>query len=245
MLLPIFIGCAAPVEAPTELSELTGWLFEAYDAEEDVLAAGLSNLSAQLSAPPEDGYLLTPLTAANVADIDHPERRLAEALGLAIAASSPFEPDAHIALMKLSDLTPISPSADQFDRSFITDPTCFPAGCDELLTTSDIYRSNMLVSMGFTIDKDHRQVTLEDGRAALIARGWMAESAHGEDGNNHLWQSYELDIWLPAENGGTLRMLAMWSEAEYAGVSDELGINMVRMGIKEGLSAQDEYLSTQ
>lgn len=242
MLLPLLIGCAAPIEAPTELSDLSGWLYEACGGDEETLAVGMENLRVLLTDPPEDGYLLDPLSADNIADITHPDRDPSAALGLAISTQSPFSPTAHVALMELTDLTPISPSAETYDRSFLSDPGCFPDGCDELITTSDIYRSNLLLSMGFTIDKDYRQVTLQDGRVAFIARGWMAQSAHGEDGSNHLWQSYELDIWLPTDSG-SLRMLAMWSEGEYTGVGEDLAVSMLRMGMQDALTAQDAYLA--
>ena len=241
MLLSIFIGCAAPVEAPTELSELTGWLFENHIADEDTLAAGLVNLTELLDDPPEDGYLLDPLTEERVADIAHPDRDPADTLSLAVTGESPFAPEEHVVLMKLSDLTAVSPSAERFDRSFLSDPGCFPASCDALLTDNDIYRSNLLMSMGLSISKDYRRITLESG-TAFIARGWMPESAHGEDGNNHLWQSYELDIWLPTEEG-TQRMLVMWSEGEYAGINDDLMFSIARMGIQDSFAAQDAWLS--
>ena len=239
------LGCAAPIEAPTELSALSAWLYAAHDDEES-LSVGLDSLRGWLDDPPEDGYLLAPLAAGDLDSISHPGRDPGDCIGIAISSQSPFSPAAHVELMLLEDLTPISPTAERFDRTFTTDPGCFRDGCETLETVNDIFRSNLLMSMGFTIYKDHRRVTLPDGSEALVARGWMAESAHGEDGNNHLWQSYELDVWLPSSDGSeTTRMMAMWSEGEYSGVSDDLAISLLRMGLRDALEAQDEYLTAR
>ncbi len=187
--------------------------------------------------------MLEGLTEDDVAGIPHPDRDAVDCLGVSVFALSPFPVTDHTAYMVLSDRTEVSPSAEVYDRTFLSDPDCFRRGdCDTLETVSDIYRDTFLVSMGFTLYKDYRWVDLDGDDRAVVSRGWIAESAHDENGEYHLWQSYEIDVWLPAENGETHRLFGIWSEPDYGGLGEDVVLVAVEMGIEDSLAAQDAWL---
>ena len=243
MLLPLLLGllaCKHPVEAPTEMDDLARFLLREFEAADpEGLAVGLDNLRPLLDAAPDEGWSLTPLSLDDLGDLVPPEGRdPAAAKGLAVVYASPHPIADHVELMLLEDLTPVSPTAESYDRSFLEGQDCFSgAGCEFLRTRNEIFRENLLMQMGFTLYEDYRWV---DG--AVLSRNWIAESAHGDSDSNHLWQDWEVEVWLPTEEGGTQRLWAMWTEAEYAGVSEELAEISGRAGLISAMETQDELI---
>ncbi len=243
MLLPLLLGllaCKHPVEAPTEMDELSRFLLREFEAgDPEGLTVGLDNLRPLLAEAPEEGWSLGPLSLADLGDLVPPAGRdPAAARGLAVVYQSPHPIADHVALMLLEDLTPCSPTAVTYARSFTEGQACFAdGGCEFLRTVNEIYRETLLMQMGFTLYEDYRWVD-----AAVLSRDWIAESAHGDSGSNHLWQDWEVEVWLPSEDGGTIRLWAMWTEAEYAGVSEELAEVSGRAGLISAMEAQDEAI---
>lgn len=243
MIFPLLLGllaCKHPVEAPTELDELARFLFREFEAEDPAgLAAGVENLRPLLEQAPDEGWSLTPIELADLDDLSPPEGRdPADCGGLAVVYSSPHPVPDHVGVMLQADLTPASPTAESYDRSFLEGQDCFEGAiCEFLRTENAIFRSNLLMQMGFTLYEDYRWV---DG--AILSRNWLAESAHGDSDSNHLWQDWEIEAWLPTDDGGTLRLWAMWTEAEYAGVSEEMAEVSGRAGLISAMEAQDEWI---
>jgi hypothetical protein len=235
------LGCQRPVEAPTEMDELSRFLLRDFEVEEpEGLALGLDHLRPLLEDAPEEGWSLGPLSLLDLGDLSPPDGRdPADARGLAVVHASPHPVADHVALMLLEDMTPCSPTADSYDRSFLEGQECFAgAGCEYLRTVNEITRSNLMMSMGFTLYEDYRWV-----EGAVLSRNWIAASAHGDEDSNHLWQDWEVEVWLPSEDGGTLRLWAMWTEAEYAGISEELAEVTGRMGLVDAMEAQDAVIA--
>lgn len=116
------------------------------------------------------------------------------------------------------------------------------------------------------------EVAVNEGepRWAYIARSWTTEEFSGESDNTHLRQSFTVEMWLPRDGGGfvrdgseinadggewtadstgggTLRVLALWSETEFDGldIGDDLVIRTTRAGIDKNFKAADDWLTEQ
>lgn len=252
-LLPFLfgIGCAQPPpEAPTEMSDLSRFLFRSYD-DPEALGAGLDNLldvlaETELAAedPADRSWLLDPLDVSDLEAVAIPEGRApADVLTMGLAYESPWALDLHPAYMVLSDLTVISDTAVVYERTFDQgDGGCFvDRGCEAIETSNFIDRETTFFKMEYTAFKDYRWVDRDEGRA-ILSRGWIAESAHGDGGSNHLWQNYETDVWLEVGDR-TWRFYAVYTEADYAGVGEDLARNLSRASAQDALETLDAFIA--
>ncbi len=249
--LVLLFGCAKPPpEAPTEMSDLSRFLFRSFD-DPEALAAGLDNLQlvladTELTAddPADRSWLLDPLNEADLAAVTIPEGRLpSDVLTMGLAYDSPWAIDLHPSYMILSDLTVISDTAVVYERTFASgDGSCFSdASCELIETDNFIDRETTFFKMEYSFFKDYRWVQRDQGRA-ILSRGWIAESAHGDGGSNHLWQNYETDVWLEVD-GRTWRFYAVYTEADYAGVGEDLARNLSRASAQDALETLDGYIA--
>lgn len=243
----LFLACKAPPPAPTEMNELARFLVREFEGEDETLAEGLVNLYALLddidldSDPSDRVYELQDVTTEDLAGLERPDRAPSDCETLAIAATSTYELDAHTGYMVLDDLTVISTTAEIYDRTMDVDPACFQSGeCPVMRTTNHIYRDAWLFQMEYDFDKDYRWVETERGRVVL-ARGWIPTSAHGNSDANHIWQNYEVDVYLEAGQD-TWRFYGIWTEAEYAGVNEETARNLSISSAVDALEMLEEWL---
>jgi len=106
-----------------------------------------------------------------------------------------------------------------------------------------------------------------DPRWGFVARSWMTEVGEGVNGNTHILQAYTIEVWIPRDGqgfvrdgteenvddgewtadstgGGALRLLALWSQTEFDGlsVSEDVMAAQTRTGIDNNLSAQEDWL---
>ena len=79
---------------------------------------------------------------------------------------------------------------------------------------------------------------------ALLSRGWLPESAHGAAGSNHIYQSFDLEAWIPSGDHA-LRYFALYTEFDYAGVTNEAARSISLAATESALEYVDEYLETQ
>ena len=253
-------GCAAPPpEAPTELGDLSLYLYREFDHEDPaVLAAGLQNLDGFLDTiasedwDPEEGregreWQPPVLSLEHRSELQAPEDRDAEAqLAVAVAWASPFEVTEHRALVALPDQTPVEASSSaSYDRAFLSDVECFVAGdCQRLETLNTIHRDQLILDIVYEAYKDYRLVELEEGAPpVLVARSWTEERFFGEAGQNSIDQSYSLEVWLPGPTG-TRRFMGYWSEMTLPAVSDtSLLLNLMGSGLDEIFQNTDGYLA--
>lgn len=244
-----FTACAPPPEAPAELGELSRFLFRELGGDEALLAEGLVNLDAlladiDLSASHSDrSYTLPLLDEADVEGLERPERSLSDSLGLSLAAQSIWPVEDHAAYQVLADLTDASPGTTSFQRTFVDDPECFAdRSCTTLRTVNTIVRENALTKMTFNLHKDYRWVSVEPLGWAVISRGWTPTSTHGDDGSNHIWQQFELDIFLP-DGSGSSRFVGIWMEPDYAILDAETVGNLTLQNIDETMAHVDAWLA--
>ncbi len=244
-MLLLLLACKTPAVAPTELSALGRFLFREFEAEDPaLLAEGAENLRPWFEDVPDAGYILEGLDEDDVAGLTRPDRDPALAQSVAVLYASQWPVEDHARVIVLEDLVEVSPSAEVYSRAFIEgEPDCFEAGgCEWLRSINEISRSNLFVSLAFTLRKDWRWLTLPDGRPGLISRGWIEEEAYGESGNNNLLQSYEIEAWLPSE-GGALRLFTIWSEGDYSGMSEDMMRSAARIGMEDSLEEADDWLA--
>lgn len=249
LALVLLCACIVPDEAPPALEDVSRQLFRDFE-DAEVLPDALEDLAGLLdevdfgAGVEGRSFLLDPLTTADVGDQLTGDRLPEDCHALGLAFASEWEPADHASYLVLDDLTVLS-TASAYERTVLEpdEPSCFAeADCDLLRTENAIVRDTPLFSLAYVQRKDYRWVSLEDGRA-LLARGWLVESAHDESGNNHMWQSFEAEVWLPRD-GGSTRYYAQFSEVEYAGVSDELARSFALTGAQSAMDGAENYLAS-
>jgi hypothetical protein len=232
----LLTGCAPPPEAPSELDDLSRYLYREWgNDDERVQVAGLLNLEAFLEGVDEgagldDGTKIADRSWAldNLVDDDvaslpsRPDRDLDGMIAMSVARSTPYDVACHAELQVQPDQLPVEKgSATDYTRTFPgrKDGACFPdASCDELDTSNDVRRANAFMATRFTLLKDFRWFDLveDDGatRRAFYSRSWLPTSFPGEHDGEMMWQSYSIDVWLERPDGSTWRYQVLWSETD-------------------------------
>lgn len=250
-MILFLLSCSAPPQAPTELSELARFFFrEHHSADPELMAGGAANLAVILEevdpeAPAmERSFSLAGLEESDVAGITRPDRNPADSDGLAVVDRSPWPLSEHLRYMVLDDLVETSLTASVYDRGFdVDDPDCFlQRACEAMRTENLIYRDTLLLKVEYTLHKEYRWISSEGRGDAVIARGWIEEEAHGENDANHIYQNYEVDVYLPSGQD-TLRLFAVWTESDYAGLDPETAYNLSMTATADALKHLDQWIS--
>ncbi len=272
--LPLLIallltGCAEPPpEAPTDLSELSLFLFANLNSEDvAVLAVAANNMRDFLNDVDSDGSL-DPSTDRGTDD--EPNRTWglpvlegddfggvagwdgadpALQLPVAVAMRSAYDFDDHGRVLKLTDQTPVEPvSSASYEREFLTDEDCFVDGsCDTLDARETIYRSNLLLDLEYIQEKEFRRVDISEddgGGTMLWSRSWT-EQQYSEEapGTDTIDQWYGMGIWI-SDGDTTLRYNALWGSSSLGNtLQDDFLIGEVADGTEEGLQNTETWLS--
>lgn len=257
LVLMSSLACKAPPEAPTELNELSRYLYREWPTEDpEVLAVGVRNLETFLAdfdvsaeASVQDrSWELTPLIEEDVEGITRPEdRALEDLLAVSVAMQSQWSIEDHARVQTEADQRPFEPTAkDHYDRFFLEpdDEACFIDGsCELMRTRNEATRSNILFTVTFELLKDFRWIELEEGRRAFLSRSWFEQPWSGEKENTTLWQSFSTDLWIEQEDGTALRYQALWSESEVgAGENDALVLGTVKIGANDIFQRAEEKI---
>ncbi len=267
------LGAAAckPPSPPAdpEFNDALVYTFRAFEDEPADLAFAVRALEAQLQSDldlsSEDtvdrSVFPEPLSEEDLADLEHPERDPADALAVALARRSPYGMDDHVRVQLLEDQTPIEPSSpDTYTRLLREGGDCWAErGCEFLRTENPLVKDNILMTIDYTLWKDFRWVDLalpdpsslgegeeaisEAPRWGIVARSWTTEPAEGESGNVTIYQSFTVEVWIPEDGGGVVRMMSLWSEADLGiDLDDEYVLGVTRDGIDEIFEAADKWL---
>ena len=117
----------------------------------------------------------------------------------------------------------VAESLDVFGDDFDADPWS-----STLLMTENVVNPApipLLADMGeYTLYLDLRHGDYEiDGELLRILTivTWMPDTVSGPEGNNHLHQSYSIDVNVQWEGDRTLRMFAVWAEPEGANMEPD------------------------
>lgn len=244
-------GCKAPVEAPEELGEVSLFLYANFDGEDEVLAAGITNLDAFLASQDMGAALndravtlpiLGPEDQGGVTAPPGVDPNVQVPVGV-FAASAHALAD-HVALVAdPNQICIASDSTVYAARTFLTPIDCFVDGsCPRVDTDNETRTETLIADVWIDIFGDYRRVPLEDGREAMIARGWIDQVFLADGGNNSWDQRFTLDVWVPDDAGGTRRFYGMWSSATL-GIGDDVYASLVKSGLDEYFANADGMAS--
>jgi hypothetical protein len=252
-------ACSPPPDAPTELDELSAYLFAHFEDDDDrVMPDGLANLDAffadvDLGLDWADlAYGLDPLTEDDSADVDHPDRDPEGQLPVGLVFQSVHDHADQATVIVLADQSPVEPnSPDTYDRTFMDDggaaldPGCFTdRGCLVLRTMNDIVKDNLLMTIPYEMHKDFKWIEIGEpgsGQWAIAARSWCEDEAVGEQDNVEINQSFSIDVFLPGD-GGAVRYMALWSESTIPGTDDATIEGTIKYGMHQIFDATEDYL---
>lgn len=252
-------SCAAPPEAPAELSDLSRYLLRGFDdADPRVLEAGIENLAVLLADVDLDGsradrgFAPDDLQEEDLSDIPHPDAPVADCLPVALAGRSPHAVQWFGRYGLIVDQSPAEPTAASYERQFLEPdaPECFgELECSLMRTSNQIQRSTAIYTVNYVLLKDFRWVDLHadgepTGRRALLTRAWMEDSAEGVNGQNTIVQSYTLDAFIEADDETTWRYHALYSQADLAvPVDDDVTAGTIRLSIDNHFAAHDAAIA--
>jgi hypothetical protein len=250
------LGCKPPPEAPTELSELSTYLFREWDnTEEGVAEVGLGNLydffdGMDLSVAYEDrAYTPADLDEEDIAGVVHPGRDPSLAVPVSMITDSAYAPEAHATVIVMEDQTPVEPaSPDLYVREFVDptpDPDCFlDRSCEMLYSMNEIMKQNAIMDVVYDMHKDWRWAELYEpgsGQWCIMGRSWIEEPAIGDAGNVAINQSFSIDIIMPDDDGGR-RYMSLWPETLIEGISEDVIAGTTKWGMDGMFEATEEYL---
>ena len=257
-LLPVLVlgmvacGGKPPVEAPSEISELSAYLFENFSAETDEeLVAGAEQLLPFLkehdfSAPTKDRtYALEPLQPSSWGAITGPDGQdPADQIPVAVVGKSRHDLDANRALAQETNHVCIeSNTTVYYQREFLTDEKDFVNGDSATLETlNEVRKESFVAKIWYDLYKDYRVVESEDGDQYMFGRQWIDQAFDGDGGNNSFFQLYIIEAWLPLKGGETARWFAMYSAVQIGGVDDNFYASLVEQGISEGYVNADNFI---
>lgn len=217
------VGCKTPPQAPAELNELAGYVFEHFrDEDTEALAVGIDNLDTWIHGHVDDtldGYTVDNLDPS-VIDSVAPDREhdLSNLGGASVAYLSAFDVAPIASSLLLAEQEKVFPkSYDTHDREYLTAPDCFmPHRCDFVDTDNHVEASYAgLVNVTTHSQAQFRWVRYgEPEKWAFLHRTWLVEPAVvSMDGVEVVEQLY-VGVTLPWETGTAVRVGTTWIAAE-------------------------------
>ncbi len=258
LALLLVAGCTPPPEAPTDLDDLSVYLFREFESDEETLAVGLHNLDAFLTGLDcwddfemgkdrgDREWTLQVLQGDDLGSVAPPPTAdPGSQTRVGVAAISQHPVAEHGELVALADQTPAQTSSSVvYDREFLTDVDCFvDHSCDRVDTYNTVQRQLLMLDVTYEQYKDFRWIEMpDDGGKAMLARSWAEERFVGADEDQALEQSFTAEVWMPHPDGAML-YIANWVEWTIPGITDEDMIAaMTASGIDEMFEAYEAYL---
>lgn len=251
MLLALgLLACKPPPDAPAELDELVGYLFEhVSDEDDDALIAGAVNTDAWLSqrlAETLEGYAVNDLSQEAVSVLDDVERDLSGLAGAAVGHASEHSVAALVAA-SLTDPEAVYPDMYvSYRREEDGDLACFVAGnCDYLeaeVWAEQVYTLGLEVATNSRVQ--YRWVATPNG-PAMIQRTWLRSPADVSFDWLAVDQQYYVWMMLPQSDGTTRSIQATWVVAQFSGdeVPEDLALQLVIGSMSNQSETLDTYVS--
>lgn len=246
------VGCKRPPEAPQELDELVGYLFEHVATEDPAyLEVGAANLSAWLDSHLEEtvaGYQVNNLSNDGVAALGEGEKDLDALAGAAVGAESAHSVEDLGVAITVDDPTEMYPDTYvSFDRVYAGDPDCFVAGdCASLAAET---HGDMAYALGLQVQTHSmvqwRWVDTDAGRA-MIQRTWLREPATVSLDFLSVEQQYYVWMFLPVD-GGSRSIQATWVVATLTGsaVPEGVALDLVIDSMAKGAEDLDLWVDAK
>jgi hypothetical protein len=215
----LLTGCKAPPEAPTELSDLAGFLFEHFqDEDERGLEDGIVNLRAWLDVNIDqtlEGYEVANIDES-VLDSVNPDREhdLENLGGASVAYETTHTTAAYGRTLLLEEQEEVFPKAYKtHDRKYLTDKTCFMSHeCDFVDTDNRVSASYVIINVDTHSQAQYRWIEYEKDQYAFLHRAWLIDEADaGVDWVDINEQIY-MGVTMPRD-GGAVRLGTTWISA--------------------------------
>jgi len=246
-------GCKRAPEAPKELSELAGFLFEhMMDEDTGELEAGVTNLNTWLyenSGDTFEGYKVTNLEESVVDSVDPGREHDLSNLGGASVGAIVHHPMTPVAkALVVTEQEKVFP--DQYevhDRTFVTDKSCFiPKNCDSVTTDNYVESDFGVITTTTNSRAQYRWVEFEGG-TALLHRTWLTDEADvgGTLGGvvDVKEQLYLGVMYSWRGDDDTFRLGTTWIAAEVGGADfEEMAVNTMINSMADEAVVLDEYL---
>jgi hypothetical protein len=248
-LLILLVGCAKErTPAPTEMTDIVRYLFANWE-DPDALPEAVDNLGGWIdrnidTEDATDGLELDPLTQADIASVDHPEKGLEDLVGVAGEAHSSFPVEDHAAYLVLGDQTFSNPGQYKSYVRTITEgePTRFANGEGLIRTTNDVVTATLGIEVPYTLMKDYRWVEGETERA-VVGRAWIEERSCNDGGSNCVEHTYSIDLFYADGPQRSQRMTASWSDvATSPEFSHDIKVASLANGIQKVFEESEKFL---
>lgn len=252
-------GCTPPPEVPADLGATAEAIFRTFDTEPDNLAFLIQAAEDQMAEFDLDGDLsgrefqLQPMFPKGddetpELDITYPadEDPARQAPILVVGRSRHAFADSILPALEDNQVCIESDTTVTYRRTWLENEACFKDGsCDVARTTNEVRKElglgAIIIAAGwYDILKDLRRVELDDGRQAMVARGWTEKVWCGDNGNNRFAQTYTLEGWI--EDGDTTkRFYAGWIEIDI-GLNETQMKNLIAESFDEGFVFGDDWV---
>lgn len=253
IVVVVLVGCKRPPEAPQELDELVGYLFEHVETEDSAyLEVGAVNLDAWLDVRLDEtieGYQVNKLAAEGVTALGEGEKDLADLAGAAVGDESQHAvADLGVAIA-VDDPTLMYPGTYlSFDRVYEGDADCFVSGDCPFLQAET--HGEMVYTLGLQVETHSmvqwRWVETEFGRG-LVQRTWLREPATISLDFLSVEQQYYVWMFLPVEGGGSRSIQATWVVATLTGsaVPEGVALDLVISSMSKGAEDLDLWVESK
>lgn len=252
LLVVCVTGCKRPPEAPSELDELVGYLFEHVATEDPAyLEVGATNLDAWLDLRLEEtvaGYQVNKLDAEGVTALGEGEQDLTDLAGAAVGAESVHGVEDLGVAIAVDDPTLMYPGTYlSFDREYDGDPDCFVS--EECAFLAAETHGEMVYALGLQVEThsmvEWRWVETDFGRA-LVQRTWLREPATISLDFLSVEQQYYVWMFLPTDTGSR-SIQATWVVATLTGsaVPEGVALDLVIGSMSKGAEDLDVWIDAK
>lgn len=253
------MACKPPPEVPADLGATAETLFRTFDTEPEnlpfLMAAAEDQMgSFDLAGDLDDRkFQLQPLDLSDTsefgeADITFPvEEDVTRQSPILVVGESrhPFATSILPAL-ETNQVCIESDTTVAYRREWLENEACFKDGSCEVGRTNNEVRKELglgaiIIAAGwYDLKKDHRRFELDDGRQAMLVRGWAERVYCGDNGNNRFAQTYTLEGWI--EDGDTTkRFYAGWLEIDI-GLNETQMKNLIAESFDQGFQFGDNSI---
>lgn len=243
------VGCARKRDpAPTEVKELTHYLFLHWE-EEELLPEAVDNMADRMfdfvdTEDAEDGLVLGSIPDSVADAVPHPDVAN-ETIGVIGAERSDFGLADHSTHMSLPDQVWSNPGTyDKYERTLLEGSgSAFEAEKGVLRTSNDVLTATLGISIPYVLFKDYRWVHGER-HDAIVARSWIARRSCNEGGGNCVDHTYSVDLWFADGDHAAVRATASWSQLETSiAMGEDLQVATLALGIQNVFEYTDRFLA--